>query len=343
MATFPAQKAVAFGTQSAEGTADPTIAALSGSLNLANGIVRGDANVGDDKSGIEIQFDRVEAEGGFASGGYTALDGAFIRRDVTFSFTFQLCGNRLTTTGAPADSEFEQQPGIKAIFRSIGLTGAGSGTPGFIYTPINAGFVTVKIFDSGKYTVLKDVKCATATFDLTPAGVPTIKCDFSAKVDSGGLVTFPTLDYEEQDTVNAPSVVAVAPSWGLSDEVRGWESLSIAISNEINSTPDSASTTGESFTQDGRTVTVSMKIKDTDTDIDHTISNLIGTAAPTEHLKALIGTTNAGTEPALATRLQVGNLRVKSYKPVGSGVSYSEITAQATGLTNGSEFLMFFE
>ena len=346
MATFKRQLAIAFGGQGGVfGTADPTIAALSGSIGLNDGIVRGDAASGLIGSGITHSFARRENPGGFVPGSFTRLDGDFLEEEVTLTFAFPLAGTRVPASNPPVASDFSALKGIEALLKSVGLEGAASvSNPdvGFKYAPVDAEPITAKLFDSGFAWVIRDI-LGDISISMPPGEVAVATCTLSGIIDSGALVAFPTVDFGVQSSVNAPAVVSVAPSWGISDEVRGWTELTIALTNSLEEVPDSAQSTGVATDQTGREITVNMTIRDTDTDVDFTRANLVGTTAPTADLKALVGTPAAAGDPATAYQIEVSNLRVLSNTPAVAGSqAASRVTARATGTVGGSEFFIAF-
>jgi len=343
--TFNRELALVVDAQSVEGTPNPTIAALTGpTIALSDGLVLGDSGSGILKSGIDISLARVEKDPGFVSGSFTRLDGDFIEAAVDLTFSFPMAGPRITTT-TPVDTEFEHDVGIDALFACCGLDGASGGSTWF-YTPADATFATVKIFDSGNYWVIRDVK-GDITFNLPAGEVGIATCTLKGVVDSFGATTFPaTVDYGVQATVNAPVVAGVVPSWGISAEERGWETLSISIVNDLQDYADSAKTPARIVEQNGREITVEIEIIDTDTDIDFSYQNLIGTTAPTDDLIGTMGFDDiaTGADPAVAYTVSANNLRVQDYTPGTRGVkAKSTITAVCTGTTAGSEFFIEFK
>jgi len=336
--TFTREVGIAFGAQTVEGTADATIAGLSGSLTLSDGIVLGDANSGIVSSGISHSFTRRLNEKPPLSGSFTKQSSDFLEEQIALSFALPLSGPRNDTTATPVDGDFVGRVGVEALYRCAGLFGAASGTPGHQYIPIDVDLITAKLFDSGNYWVIKDIR-GDVSINLTPGEIAVATYTLSGIVDSFGAVAFPTFDYEELGTVSAPVVASVSPVWGFDPEERGWTSLTIGVSNSIESIPDSASDTGSSFEQTNREITVSMTIKDTDTDIDFTRTNLVGTTAPTDDLTATIGDAATGSDPALAVLIEARNLEVRSYTPDVAGTqAASTITAVCTATIVATEF-----
>lgn len=340
MATFNRELGIAFGAQSAEGTADPTIAALTGALNLDDGIILGDVASGIAESGITHSFTRRLREKGSVTGSFTGLASDFLEEEISLSFSFPMAGNRQTTTATPVSADFDHQKGINDLLAACGLAGATDALPGWRYTPADVSIATAKLFDSGVAWVIRDIR-GDWSLTQTPGEVGIMTCTLTGIVDSFATVTLPTFDYEEQATVNAPSVQSVSPIWG--GIPRGWTDLTIACANAIESIADSASSTGKGFEQTGRVISVDMTIRDDSTDIDYTRSQLVLQVAATDDLTETVGDAAVGSDPAVAYAIQCSNLEVRSYTPALAGKkAASQVSAVCTGLTDGSEFFLLF-
>ena len=258
MATFTRELGIAFGPQSAEGTADATIAALSGSIDLTDGIVLGDANSGLLGSGITSSFTRRFNEKAVVSGSFTKQASDFLEEQISLEVAFPLAGPRQITGATPSGSDFTHDKGIDALLGACGLIGAVSGsnpTVGWKYSPGDVAIATAKLFDSGFAWVIRDIR-GDLSIDMTPGEVAVCTATLSGIVDSAAELTFPTFDYQVQASFSAPAVSGVTPSWGISDTVRGWESLTIGIANSIDEFDNAASSTGKDFEQGGREITV---------------------------------------------------------------------------------------
>lgn len=344
MATFNREVGIAFGPQSVEGTADATIAALNGSLNLDSGIILGDVASGIVESGITHAFTRRLREKGAVTGGFTELASDFLEEEIALSFAFAMAGNRNDTAGTPVDGDFEHQKGIKSLLAACGLTGIASVTTptvGWDYTPSDVEIATARIFDSGIAWVIRDIRGDWSLIQA-PGEVGIMTCTLKGIVDSfDAAEAFPTFDFEEQASINAPSVQGVNSIWG--GIARGWIDLTIACVNAIESIPDSASSTGKGFEQTGRKITLSMNIRDDSSDLDFTRAALVLEAAATDDLTYTAGSAAAGSAPALAYQVECNNLEVQSYTPdVAGKKAASNITAVCKGTTDGSEFSLAF-
>lgn len=345
MARYPGRMGVAFGVQSAEGTVNATIKALTGSIDLADGIVKGHSDVGQYESGLEFTTGRRGRSRGFASGGFTWTGDDFLEEEVrTFALTFPLAGPRGTasTPAVDADFAFPNDVGIDAILRAGGLVGAAwGGGVGEAYVPQNAEYITAKIWLEGQHWVLMDCICS-LSFTLTPGEVGLVKATFSGTVESVGTGTFPTFDYGVQDSVSAPVVESMNPLFPASLGVRGWSELEISIDNDIQAVPDSAAVGGRRAIQQGRDVTIAMKQFDTDADEDFVQTNVRQTGTPVDDLSLFTGATADGAA-AIHYMIFVNNIQLDEQTPdrVG-GSSAPGISGRATSTTDGGEFSLIF-
>lgn len=343
MGLYNREVGIAFGPQSAVGVIDPTIAALAGSLDLDDGIILGDVNAGIAESGITHSFTRRRREKGSVTGGFTRLSSDFLEEEVALSFACPAAGNRTTTPGTPNDFSFLQQKGLDALLGSVGLIGAAStASPaiGWRYSAGDVAIASARLFDSGGAWGIRDIK-GNWSLSQTPGQVGIFTFTLSGIVESYAAVAFPTFDYEEQASVNAPSVSAVSPSWG--GITRGWTDLTISCENQIGKFADSGSSTGESFEQEGRTISVDMTIRDDDSDLDFSRAELVRTTAPTSDLTATVGAAASGGDSAVAYQYAASNLEVVSYAPETAGKrAASKISAECTGTTDGEEFSIAF-
>ena len=341
MAGFNSQLGIAFGSQSTEGTIDPTIAALAGSLDLSDGIIIGSPSTGITESGISASFARRLSERGAVSGGFTKLASDFLEEEISLSFAFRMAGNRTTTPGSPADADFQHDPGIDALLAACGLAGAASTSNpvvGWKYSPADVALASARLFVSGQAWGLRDIR-GDWSLALAPGEIGIMTCTLSAIVDSFAEVAFPTFDYEEQASVSAPQVAAVSPSWG--GITRGWTDLTISCANALESIPDSSKNPARTIEQTGREISVAMTIRDDDSDIDFTRSELVRTTASTNDLTATVGTPASGSDTAEAYQLECSNIEVRDFTPAEAGRrSASQITGVCTGTTEGSEFFL---
>ena len=129
MAKFNWDVAVAFGTQSAEGTYNPTLDAIAATLADTDGLVLGDPDSGVRQSGLSLVLGRSRKGRAFIGGSFTRTLSDFLKAEVpTFQFAFPFCGNRVSPGGAPADADAVPIAGINALLVGAGLAGAAWGS-----------------------------------------------------------------------------------------------------------------------------------------------------------------------------------------------------------------------
>jgi len=340
--------AVAVGVQGAFGTPNATIAGLdhTGSPDLSDGHVRGDAESGDSESGITVpnlvgvyrpaaqvaaswtespdEFEKVLAEG--------------------FSFSWIMQGNGDTPAPAVGDADLSViMPGIEAILECAGLTGAagGSGVEQD-YTPrASAIFTTWKLWHGTLAFVFSD--CLVDSLIFTPAVGG--KCLVTANVSVGTFdhttavtgFTFPTIDYEEMASLAGPTVEGVAHT--AFGQVRGFENLAVTIENPVERFLDSnVDVTGEFLAQNKRIISVTGRIYVDSGDDDAAFIELKNLNAPTDDLSFQVGT--PGATPINAFKIEVNNLQPKDikYGETGDFLIVELGDSKATSTTAGTEF-----
>jgi hypothetical protein len=316
---------IAFDAQGTEGTALPGIVALNSPLTLADGIILGDVGTGIAKSGITHSFTRRLRENGTVSNSFTELSSDFLEEEISLSFAFPMAGPRTLTGGTPADADFTQEKGIDALLGACGLAGAldGAGV-GWKYTPADVVIATAKIFDSGIAWIIRDIR-GDWSLTQTPGEIGIMTCALTGTVDSfDAAEPFPTMDYEEQASINAPSVQNTASTWSF---LRGWTEMNISCANSIETIPDSNSSTGNTFDQTARVITATMNIRDDSSDLDFTRTELIRDTAPTNDLTYAVGAAAAATSPAVSYKVSLNNLESPTMRPM-SRVVRQRLTSQ---------------
>jgi len=345
--------AVAVGVQgSGFGTPNSTIAALSGSLDLSDGIVLGDAESGDAQSGITIpNIVGVHREVAVIAGSFTEQADAFLKADVTgFQVAWVMQGNGQTTTNPVATGEAEYAttiPGLDAILQSAGLEASDGTDPTVLYKPrASTIYTTWKLWHGDLSLVFSDCLVETLQFDLTPGG--SMLCTASIAVGtydpSTGFadgVTFPTIDYEEMASLTGPTVEGVAfASFG---QTRGFENLSISIANTVEKFGDSnVDTSGERQSQTKRVISANgtLYVNTSDSAAAHT--NLVSATAPTADLSFQLGTAAGNAEVCNACLVQVNNLQAKDikYNRIGTALAVELNDSKATATSAGGEFTL---
>lgn len=346
---------IAVGIQSALGTVNSTIAALSGALDSTDGIVLGDGDSGDAASGITIHTtERVKADVADVPSSFTKQASSFIRADVTgLAITIQLKGNGGTATPAAGEAlpggsglSGDANVGIDALWQLGGLEGANGTAPVYNYTPrADTKYGTLKLWVGDLSYVFQDCLCESVEFDLTPAAVPKVTFNFAVGSHDPATqfadgVSFPTFDYGTQQSVSAPSVVGVANAWG---QTRGWNTLAITIENNVDDTPDANQATGIRKAQTERTISVSGAFWVDSTDSDFGYQKTVGATAPTEDMTFQVGTAAGASDPINAFAMTLANLEVDSRKENRIGTALvEEIEAHCTATTAGGEFTLAY-
>lgn len=341
----------AVGVQSAFGTPNATIAALSGSLGVSDGIVLGDAESGDAESGIVTpSIEGFYREVADVSGSYTKSADAFLRAEVnSLAITIALKGNGATAT--PASDEAQPDAGIDALWQMSGLTGATGSNADYEYTPttgLGTIYGTVKLWIADLSFVFTDVLVDSAAMAYEPgdAGIATFNLSVGThdpSTDFADGVTFPDFDYGTQTSLAAPVIEGVGHAWG---QTRGFNTLTATVAQELETFGDSnVDTTGLRQSQTGRTVTVDGTLYIATADSDFEYQNLVSTTAPTDNMTFQVGTANgAGTGTLNAVKVEVNNLQGTNikYNRIGTATAVELAGAQATGTTAGSEFKLSY-
>lgn len=339
---------LAVGVQTALGTPNATIAALTGALTSADGIVLGDRESGDAESGITVpNYDRIAREVARVPASFTEQDDSFLRLAVTsLAITWQMKGNGATAT--PAAGEAKPLAGIDALLEMAGLIGANGTNPVYEYTPRHAGsaapgatrYGTIKHWMGDMSWVYQDCILDSLVIVPTPGDLALVTANI--KVGShdpatqfNGADTFPTFDYTTQASLSAPVVQGVAHAWGTT---RGFESMTITIENDTSDVQDSNQANGLRAVQNGRKVTAAGTVFVDDADSDMEFQNAIATVAPTVDLSFQLGDVAGATDTINAWLVELNNLRVSTMKLNKLGaVTAVEFTAKSTGVTAGSE------
>ena len=323
---------VAVGVQgSGLGTVNSTIAGLTGSLGLSDGLVLGDPSGGVGETGISISLERSERDAVDVTGSFTRQAGTFLSEGGTITIVCALRGAGNTATATPVDADMALSttyPGLNALLRAAGWNGSawGSGV-GHQYVPAAAAPVTVKLWEgeaaatTGNAWVAMDC-FASLSIDFTPGDVPiaTFTIPIGSVYSFTAALTVPTFTYGTVASVSSPVVKNVGNVWGPAD-ARGFSSLTVSIDSEIEETPDSNSTNGTTSRQTGRSITISGELYSEDSDTDFERAKLVGTTAPTEDMTFTVGTAADGTatNPCLGFIAAFNNIVVTSLEPAKIG------------------------
>jgi hypothetical protein len=234
---------VAVGIQaSGAGTVNATIAALTGALTLADGLIRGDPSGGSGETGISISVARDERASADVTGSYTRTPGTFLLESGTVTIVCALRGAGNAATGTPVDGDMSlatKYPGLDALLKASGLTGGawGSGV-GHQYIPAAAVPITLKVWEgeaaatTGNAWVLMDC-FASLSMDFTPGDVPiaTFTIPIGSVSAFTAALTVPTFAYGTVASESSPIVKNVGNIWGPAD-ARGFASLSVTVDND---------------------------------------------------------------------------------------------------------------
>jgi hypothetical protein len=345
---------LAIGSQSAFGTPNSTIAGLSGSLGVTDGILLGDKASGDAESGIAIPaIEGVYREVAAVAGSFTESADAFLRAAVNgMQVSFPLQGNGVTST--PSSGQAQPLAGIHAFLHSAGLIGAAGTAPVYAYTPrhnASSGgatiYATIKLWIADLSFVFTDCLIESCEIAFTPGGngivTGTIRVGkHSPSTDFADGVTFPTFAYGTQASLAAPTVAGVNHTWG---QVRGFEELKITIQNEIEEFGDSnVATTGIRESQVRRQILVDGTIYVATADSDFDYQSVVSAVAPTVDMSFQVGTVAAPAATLNAYLVAVNNVQAKSTKfdRRGTALVATLSGAKATATTAGAEFSLTF-
>jgi len=338
--------ALAIGTQaSGFGTVNATVKALSGALVVGDGIILGDKNSGNAETGITLpNHSTIVREATQVAASFTQGADEFIRELVEgLAITFPLKGNGAAST--PAADEAKPDAGIDELWGTAGLVGAsGAATPDYKYTPrATAEYSTVHLWVADLDFILQDCLVDVVTVDFVPGGNALVTANLKVgSVESANDgVAFPTFTWGTQQSLAAPTVENVA--FTTFGQVRGFENLTITITNGIEEFGDSnVATTGIRQSQVDRVITVDGRFYLATADSAAARTQLISTSAPTDDLSLQLGTARVTTGTINAALFNVNNLQAKDikYDRTGTAAVVELSGAKATSTTAGTEFML---
>lgn len=308
MAKFSFEVAVAFATQTAEGTYDPTLDGITTSITAAQGLVLGDPESGVRQSGLSLAIGRKKREKPFLGSSFTRSLSNFLKAEVrTFTFAMPFCGNRATVSGAPADADAVPIAGLDALLEGAGLVGSASGTPGHKYVFGSPNPISALIYYFGNRIELLDCRCA-LSIEFVPELIPILAATIevgSVKDHSIPGYGIPaTTTYGEQLTVSAPVIEGVANTW---QHARGFSTATLAITPTIDDIPDSNAATGVVKEPSDREVTFEGTLfADDTTDEGHEYEQITAEDIATlDALSFLVGDAMTDTNPAEAVGITI--------------------------------------
>lgn len=325
----------AFGVQSVRGTANSTIAALSGALGVADGIVLGDPSGGVGESGVTLATARRLREKARISGSFTRAPSDFLEHVIdSFEIVIPLKGNGATAT--PAAGEAKPDAGIDALWQAVGWTGANGTNPVYEYTPASAQIITAKVWFAGLAWILKDL-VGDWVISATPGEIATLTCTLSGKIDgTPAAATFPTFTYGNQSSLSAPNVETTGHNWGISAEVRSFTAMEITGTNSIDEIPDSEASGGLRPVQTDRQIDIASTVFLSDTDLDFEIGQLLLTVEPTDQMDFRLGTAAGATDTINGVLMEVTNpeARLTALEKQGDNAAYAYELTAVDGVAN---------
>lgn len=304
MAKFDFGVAVAFATQTAEGTYNATLDGITTSLTAAQGLVLGEASAGVRKSGLSLGFGRKMEDKAFIGTTFTKPISNFLLAEVpTFTFVMPFCGNRVTVAGAPADADAIPITGLDALLEGMGMVGTawGSGV-GHQYVFASPEPISALIYYFGNRVELLDCRVAgSILFESASYPKLTATVEVGSVKDHSlpGYGVPATLTYGEQASVSAPTIVSAANTWR---EARGFSTATLNITPSFETIGDCNAATGEVKEMEDRETTFDATIfADDTTDEGHEYEQLTADAEGTlDQLSFLVGDVMADTEAAKA-------------------------------------------
>ncbi len=342
--------ALAIGIQSDRTTQNATIAALSGTLDETDGFVLGDKNSGDAESGITVpNIQQIVREVTAVSGSFTEQADAFLRAFTSgLAITIPMQGNGATAT--PSVGEAIPLAGVDVLHQVAGLVGANGGANAeYDYTPIllTPKYATVKLWIADLSFIFTGCICESTVMSFTPGGSALATFNLAVgshdpSADFADGVTFPVVTYGTMTSLANPVVEGVAHLWG---QTRGFEELSVTITNEIQTFGDSnIASTGERQSQTKRIFTVDARMYLETADSDFEYQQLVNTSAPTDDLSFQIGTAQTGSGVINAFKVEVNNLQPKDLKYDRTGTAAVAILsgAKATSTAAQGEFTLTY-
>lgn len=344
MSKIDFEVAVAFATQSAEGTYDPTLDAITDTLTYTDGLLLGDPESGVRESGLSLTFGRKKKDKAFLGATFTRPLSDFLLAEVpTLSFAMPFCGNRKTQSGAPADSDGTPIAGLDALLEAAGLTGAawGSGV-GWQYIYGSTNPISGLIYYSGERVELLDCR-AQLSIAFTAGEVPVLTATVEVgSIKDHSLAAIPgTLTWgpgagEGQAERSAPKTLGAGFTWRDGPARGGFSEGTLNLTPAYTDIGDCNAATGLVKEQEDRETSFEATIfSDDTTDDGHEYEQLTTESqAVLDQMSFLVGTAMADGEPVEAVGIimddpepetievtNLGTKRAYNAKLVGRGTS----------------------
>lgn len=241
--------AAAFATQTAEGTMNATLDAITTSLTgdpdgSDQGLIFGTGGLGN--SGLTFKVSRISTESGVVGASFTKPISQFLRTEISdFKFSWHWGGSRRDTLASLTDADYTPGTGANALLTAANLVGAAwGGGNGWSYAFGAPLPISALIYIDGKRFELVDCRAKSLEIAYIPAEIPIATIDLSVgtikEVTDSDLPT--TLTYGAQSSTTLPVVQAVAATWG--GVLWPWSKLTVRITPSVEIIPDSNATQG---------------------------------------------------------------------------------------------------
>lgn len=307
MAKSDFEVAVAFATQTAEGTYNATLDDVTDTLLVGDGLVLGDPEAGVRESGLSLALGRKKKDKAFVGSSFTRSLSDFLAAEVrTFTFAMPFCGPRTNATNPVEDADGIPIVGLDALLEGMGMEGTawGSGI-GHRYVFATTNPISSLIYYFGNRLELLDCRVSGSIL-FEPASIPILTATIEVgSIKDHSLLVFPTtLTYGEQQSVSAPVIEGVSFVWRTDDDPRvgGFSTLTLNIAPSFATIGDSNAATGEVKEMEDREASIDGTIfEEPDTDAGHVYEQLTATAIATlDPIDFLVGTAMVADTPVKA-------------------------------------------
>ena len=330
--------------QSAFGTINATIAALTDTANAANGLVVGVGDAGDAQSGITLPtFTRIGRDA--ARIGQSSQADTFIRvSPAGLKIKFPLGGARNTSSNPTVAADFNLAtywPGFDAILKASGCSGAAD-TLSHLYTATSdLTYASVGVWSGGYLDLFKDVVVSSLVFDSPPGDAGTVEASFSTpSLVSRVLQALTTITTGNQATA-VPVVKGAGNALGAT---RPFESFTLTLTPTVEEAGDSNETsTGRRIRQTGFDVAGKAVMYAAASDPDFEMDALEA-SAPTGDMTFNIGSATGAAAVCKTYGVLLNNIVVRNTKKAKLGTYLgweSDFEGKAI-TTAGTEFTLKF-
>ncbi len=321
MAKFDFEVAVAFATQTAEGTYNATLDGITTSLSHTQGLLLGDPEAGVYESGLTLTLGRKRKDKAFLGSSRSRPLSDFLAAEVpTFTFAVPFVGNRADASDPPVDADATPLVGIDALLEGVGLVGAAwGGGVGWEYAFGSPYPISALVYYSGNRLELLDCRCAHSIV-FPYAGIPILTATIEVgSIKDHSVAALPTtLTWGEQATVSAPTCVSLANQW---QDTRGFGTGTLAITPEITDVGDVNAATGIVKEETDREVIFTGDLfADSTVDKGYEYSQLIETTQGNlDELSFLVGSAMTANNPAEAVAISIPDPELTEASPIALG------------------------